>query len=152
MTKNDEKWAFSLIFNVEFWKDHKSYGVEGFTRVKHISWAAFHANMVTISMKSRTVRYLADTWFLSRFIGHFNIKGSKSGIFIQQMKPIISKGHSGKQFCFFSVFFGAFLHFKRYDHDVYMFLILQNIPERTVEADFWFEPSKKNFLIPEVAS
>ena len=36
-----------------------------------------------------------------------------------------------------------FLHFKRYDHDVYMFLILQNIPERTVEADFLFEASKR---------
>ena len=46
---------------------------------------------------------------------------------------------------FFQFFFGAFLHFKRYDHDVYMFLILQNIPERTVEADFLFEPSKKFF-------
>ena len=54
-----------------------------------------------------------------------------------------------RQFCFFSVFFGAFLHFKRYDHDVYMFLILQNIPERTVEADFWFEPSIKFFWYPK---
>ena len=80
---------------------------------------------------------------------HFGLFGAPLGHIGQQVKPIISKGHSMRQFCFFSVFFGAFLHFKRYDHDVYMFLILQNIPERTVEADFWFEPSKMFFWYPK---
>ena len=41
----------------------------------------------------------------------------------------------------------AFHHFKRYDYDVYMCLTPQNISERTVEADFWFETLKK-FLTP----
>ena len=92
MTKNSEKWAFSHIFNVEFWKDHKSYGLEGFSRVKHISWAAFHANMVAISMKSRNPPgHLADTCFLSHFWGYFYIEGSKSGIFGQQMLTKISE-------------------------------------------------------------
>ena len=84
--KNSQKSRFSVIFNVEFWKDHNSYAPEGFSRVKHISWAAFRANMVTLTMKSRKPPgHLADPCFLSHFLGHFYIEGSKNGIFSQQM-------------------------------------------------------------------
>ncbi len=43
------------------------------------------------------------------------------------------------------VFLGPFLHFKRYAHDVYMFLNLQNISDKSVEMDFRFGAFKKCF-------
>ena len=39
---------------LNFEKITKAMDLEGFTRVKHISWATFHANMVTISMNSES--------------------------------------------------------------------------------------------------
>ena len=92
IAKNSDKWAFSHIFNVEFSNDHKSYGLKGFSRVKNILWAAFQPYMMAITMKSKKPPgHLADTCFLSHFWGHFYIKGSKSGIFGQQMLTKISK-------------------------------------------------------------
>ena len=66
MVKNGHFHSFSML---NFEKITKAmYGLEGFTRLKHISWATFHANMVTISTKSENPPgHLADPWFLSHF-------------------------------------------------------------------------------------
>ena len=71
------------------------------------------------------------------------------GVFCEQKKLVniwsllFQKGTQRRGFTFFSVFLKPFLHFKRYDHDVYIFFNLWNISDKTVEPDFWFKASKK---------
>ena len=141
--KNAQKSIFWAKVIMRYFQKYVRYECKVFGGSKDIPWAQFETITRSPTHPTTTLPHaFSQQLSILAFFELFLPKDWARQEISQQMKPIISKGHSMSLFCFFSVFCDSRSQYWSYDYIVYIFFHLQNIPQLLLGTDFLFDVEK----------
>ena len=108
-----------------------------------VFWTTHHSSIIQITDPPPTD--LPPSSIFRHFWVSLEQNATENQVFSQQMKPIISKGHSSGYFKLFSLLIFCSLQFKRYDHVVGINLYSRSSPTKLWKWIFDLRSQKSFF-------